>query len=207
MGSNPIRCIRNTRVLAQLGERFPYKEDVVGSSPIYPIELRGKIKITGGILNMKTIIVTKQNIKEVYGRLRKFYNNKNSNGIIEWHNFDCGFKKHISPYINIGGKQVRVENKYSGNVKLRLEGMDKSEPYIIIGFSATDTGVVKVGDKLAFLGNRYIHREDWVFKHEYSYIYSTYQLVKMSYEEKASLDYQAEMFAEMNEDDLEDLIY
>lgn len=150
---------------------------------------------------MRVVTVTKDNINEVYGRLKKFYNNKNHNGIIEWHNFDCGFKKHISPYIIIDGEKVRVENKYSGKVRLKLEDSGK-EPYIVIDFSATDIGSVKIGDRIAFLGNRYIHREDWWSKREYSYIYSTYQMIKMDDNEKESLDYHAAMFAEMNESDL-----
>ena len=40
VGSNPIRVavlIKNFGVLAQLGEHLPYKQRVIGSSPIGPI--------------------------------------------------------------------------------------------------------------------------------------------------------------------------
>ena len=41
VGSNPIRVavlIKNFGVLAQLGEHLPYKQRVIGSSPIGPID-------------------------------------------------------------------------------------------------------------------------------------------------------------------------
>ena len=39
MGSNPIRVVRKNSIgiLAQLGEHLPYKQRVIGSSPIGPI--------------------------------------------------------------------------------------------------------------------------------------------------------------------------
>ena len=37
VGSNPIRVAINAGILAQLGEHLPYKQRVIGSSPIGPI--------------------------------------------------------------------------------------------------------------------------------------------------------------------------
>ena len=36
VGSNPIRVVCKFGVLAQLGEHLPYKQRVIGSSPIGP---------------------------------------------------------------------------------------------------------------------------------------------------------------------------
>ena len=46
-GSSPFRVVRIVRykksygIIAQLGEHLPYKQRVIGSSPIGPIEIRG----------------------------------------------------------------------------------------------------------------------------------------------------------------------
>ena len=44
VGSNPIRVvfhkIQTFGILAQLGEHLPYKQRVIGSSPIGPIDLQ-----------------------------------------------------------------------------------------------------------------------------------------------------------------------
>lgn len=137
---------------------------------------------------MKVITVTKSNIRDIYGRLKKFYNNNNNTGFVEWHNFDCGFKKHINPYIVIGGQKVRVENKYTSYADVELD-KSQGEIFIRIKLGPGEAGLVKIGDKIAFLGNRYIHREKSNYRiWGHNYIYSTYQVLPMDSKEQYRLN-------------------
>lgn len=127
---------------------------------------------------MKVITVTEKNIKEVYGRLNKFFNNRNKNGYVEWHNFDCGFKKRINPYIFIDGQKIRTDNIYTSYAHVEMDTMH-GRTFIRMKLSYTDAGIIEVGDKIAFLGNRFIHREKFTLS-KHKYIYSTYQMIPMT---------------------------
>ena len=54
VGSSPIRvvCIRNYTygILAQLGEHLPYKQRVIGSSPIGPITFQTAVRLVANQL-------------------------------------------------------------------------------------------------------------------------------------------------------------
>ena len=126
---------------------------------------------------MKVLTITENNIKEVYGRLKKFFFNKNSTGFEEWHNFDCGFKKHISTEIFIGNKRIRNIRQYPSPDHIRFD--DIGSGYIILNLTATDSSGLQCGDKIAFCGNRIIFRTK-CFWGDHKYIYSVFQVFPMS---------------------------
>lgn len=131
---------------------------------------------------MRVITITEKNMKSVYGRLRKFFYNKNHTGFEEWHNFDCGFKKHISPLIYIGKDKIRNVLKYPSpdvveyNPKGTVAGIGYS--YISLRLTASDGGSLHTGDKIAFCGNRIICRTKGFFG-GYKYIYTVFQVLPM----------------------------
>ncbi len=141
---------------------------------------------------MKAIVITPNNIKDVYGRLRKFFYNKNKTGFESWHNFNCGFKKHISRYITISDDDYPKEEKYKISImypapeEIELCNYHKeyvifdekrdSVPYIRMRITATDCTVFDVGNKIAFCGNRIIHKSKLFDE----YVYQVYQATPMS---------------------------
>lgn len=144
---------------------------------------------------MKIITITEENIKSVYGKLRKFFYNNNHTGFEEWHNFDCGFKKHISQMIYIEKDKVRNVLKYpSPNaIKYRHKGTvpSISYSYISLMLTATDEDILQVGDKIAFCGNRIVYRTKY-FWGNYKYIYTTFQVLPT----EESKQHEVELWAE-----------
>lgn len=147
---------------------------------------------------MRAITITERNIKSVYGRLKKFFYNNNHTGFEEWHNFDCGFKKHISPIIYIGKDKIRNVHKYpSPNaVKYRYKGTVPgiSYSYISLMLTAADGDSLHIGGKIAFCGNRVIYRTkcNWG---DHNYIYTVFQVLQME-ENKQN---QMKLWAEIEE--------
>lgn len=141
-------------------------------------------------------------MKSVYGKLKKFFYNNNQTGFEEWHNFDCGFKKHISPIIQIGENKIRNVLKYpSPNAieyrhKGTVPGINYS--YISLMLTATDGDSLHIGDKIAFCGNRIIYRTKWIWgNHEY--IYTTFQVLPMDKTKQRQMKYWAERKEEIYE--------
>ena len=141
---------------------------------------------------MKTITLTEDNIKQVYGRLRKFFFNKNGTSFESWHNFDCGFKKHISPYIMIAGSKTRIVHVYP--TPDSVEFIDKNGGMIIIRLTEDEAASLEVGDKIAFYGNRITYRQKWIHG-SHDYIYSTFQVLPISEIERRSSEIMAELDA------------
>lgn len=159
---------------------------------------------------MKAIVITPDNIKAVYGRLRKFFYNKNKTGFESWHNFNCGFKKHISRYVTIRGDEYLKEEKcrisimYPAPEEIDLLNYHKeyiihgkifdSVPCIRMRITATDCTLFEVGDKVAFCGNRIIHKsklfDEWA--------YQVYQATPMSEHEQFILKDSAERQSEID---------
>lgn len=148
---------------------------------------------------MKIITITEENIKSVYGKLRKFFYNNNHTGFEEWHNFDCGFKKHISPMIYIGKDKIRNVLKYpSPNaIEYRHKGTIPgiSYSYISLILTATDRDSLHIGDKIAFCGNRIIYRTKCTWG-DHEYIYTTFQVLPM----EESKQHQMKLWAEREEE-------
>lgn len=147
--------------------------------------------------NTKVITITENNIKEVYGRLRKFFYNNNETGFEGWHNFDCGFKKHINRNIYINGKKVPTCIMYPAPDEIELilkrdENNYYNLDFIRISLTATDSFSLQYGDKIAFCGNRIILRTKCFFS-GYKYIYSVYQVNPMPKERQYRMKRNAEL--------------
>lgn len=164
---------------------------------------------------IKVITVTDNNIRDVYGRIKKLFNNRNRTGYIEWHNFNCGFKKRINPYIEIDGGKVRTDNKYTSSVEVEMDrehrtsrGKDAYAAYIRVKLGPGCADIIQIGDRVAFRGNHLIVREPWDFIMEAGYIYTVYQAIPMSLEEQEELDnemqFQQETEERLYEDDYRD---
>lgn len=128
---------------------------------------------------MKVFTITKENIKDIYGRLHKFFYNKNKTGFIVWHNFDCGFKKRIRPVICLscpnskGVFKYRTMIKYPAPTMLQLVENERIRLLITTGESDS----LKIGDKIAFCSNRIIYRTECTWdKKRHKYIYSVFQV-------------------------------
>ena len=95
MGSNPIRVVRKNSIgiLAQLGEHLPYKQRVIGSSPIGPtIRRRGMngVDIRHHILSRYGGIGRHKRLKISRGRLRAGSSPATSIGfLLGIHIFSC----------------------------------------------------------------------------------------------------------------------
>lgn len=156
-------------------------------------------------MKMKVIDITEKNIKDIYGRLRKFFYNNKKTGFEEWHNFDCGFKKHIDRKIHIDNNKIEVVNQYTSPIEMECVG-EENEKYIRILLSGTDGLVLHIGDKIAFCGNHIIIREKWSLN-SHNYIYSVFQAKPMSKELQDSLRRQAEIERAEYEADVLEMTY
>lgn len=153
---------------------------------------------------MKVITITENNIKEVYGRLKKFFYNSNTTGFEEWHNFDCGFKKHISPVIYIGKDKIRNINTYPSpnNVKYMSKGSVPgiSYSYILVRLTATNSFSLQPGDKISFCGNRIIYRHKSILR-DHNYTYSVFQACAMRKDRQKELRMIAELESTLFDED------
>lgn len=140
---------------------------------------------------MKAIIITEDNIKEVYGKLRKFFYNKNKTGFSTSHSFDTGFKKRINPYIYISNEKIKTYMVYPQPESVEFHpvgsvpGIRKS--FIRVRTTAVDSFILNIGDKIAFLGNRINIRQKCIFLKEHRFIYTTYQALPIDKKEQDRL--------------------
>lgn len=152
---------------------------------------------------MKVITITAGNINYVYGRLKKFFYNRNRTGFLSWHNFDCGFKKHIDPniYLETDGNKVPTFHEYPSpdDVKLVKNG---EYSYIVMHLMPGYGSSLKCGDKIAFCGNRIITRSEFFFDHKY--IYSVMQVLPMNESKQRKMRSYAEMEEAAYEEDYYD---
>lgn len=152
---------------------------------------------------MKVINVTEKNMKGIYGKLKKFFYNKHRTGFEEWHNFDCGFKRHISPNIVIDKQWIFNVNRFPSPDEVeyipkgKRPGIDYD--YIRIGLTTDNGASILPGDKIAFLGNRIITRTRWRILRDRGYIYTVYQVLPMSKKEQLDLKEMAKMESRMYE--------
>lgn len=153
---------------------------------------------------MRVITITEKNMKDIYGRLKKFFYNNNKTGFEEWHNFDYGFKKHISSEIYIGEDKIRnvltypSPNSIEYNPKGTVPGI--SYDFISLHLTASDGDSLRCGDKIAFCGNRIIYRTKCSWG-SYKYIYSVFQVLPMNKAEQDAKRLWAEKEMEMFESD------
>lgn len=132
---------------------------------------------------MRVITITENNIKDVYGRLMKFFYNRNHTGFLSWHNFDCGFKKHINPKIDLDGSKVETFHEYPSPDEVELAERGEFS-YIVMRLMPGHGISISCGDKIAFCGNRIIFRTKFSFDH--NYLYQVFQVLPMDEEEQYS---------------------
>lgn len=153
---------------------------------------------------MKVVTITEKNIKSVCGRLKKFFYNNNHTGFEEWHNFDCGFKRHISPLIYIGNNKIKNVLQYPSpeTIEYKQKGTVSgiSYSYILLRFTASDGDSLHIGDKIAFCGNRVVYRTK-CFWGDYKYIYTVFQVLPMGEDRQNQMKIWAERESVMYEAD------
>lgn len=129
---------------------------------------------------MKIITITEKNANWVIGRLNRFFKHDK---MLVWHQFDCGIRKRLGSIIDLGvnsrpfnnpKKMVDVTRMYDG-VSFRKY----NNPYIVDYYRDTvacidlnyDEGyTIGIGDKIVFLGNRIIVRNNFnMIGHQYLY--------------------------------------
>lgn len=117
-------------------------------------------------------------------------------GFLEWHQFDCGFKKRIGNEIELNGSKVMVVNTYPSPSGARLYN-DR----FVIDLMEDFCHSIKIGDKVAFVGNRFICRQCWGYSDE-KYIYTSFQALPMDSKKSQAMHKNAEQMAELYRRDL-----
>lgn len=120
----------------------------------------------------KMIKTTEQNIKQIYGILKKFFMSKN-NGYITWHNFDCG-KRKINPYKNL----TQTYNKLPINFELDTNRID-NKILIRINPIKGKGFIFKVGDEIELKSGIIKHKQKWNASSDKNYIYRIFQSQKI----------------------------
>lgn len=138
---------------------------------------------------MKVITITENNMKEIYGRLNKFFHNNNATGFEEWHSVNCGFKRHISRGMYIDGRKIKNVSSRFPAPDIRI---DQEGPSIIMDFTVLDPHSLKYGDKIAFCGNHIILRTKEPFFGENLNLYTVYQASPMTQETQQKMRQRAE---------------
>lgn len=117
---------------------------------------------------MKMITITKENFVQVASRIKKFFDHHD---VVTWHNFNCGGKRHIQGdfYLNVDGYFIR---KRRGRVKpvfrynranaeiVPLGSEHFKEPFIRLFLDEDNGALIKIGQQVAFCGNRLILLSD-----------------------------------------------
>lgn len=127
---------------------------------------------------MKVITITENNMKEIYGRLNKFFHNNNATGFEEWHNVNCGFKRHISRDMYVDGRKINISARFPAP-DIRI---DQKSPSIIMEFTVLKVESLNLGDRIAFCGNRIILCTKETFFDEKLNCYTVYQALPMTQE-------------------------
>lgn len=128
---------------------------------------------------MKVITITENNIKEIYGRLNKFFHNNNATGFEEWHNVNCGFKRHISRDMYIDGRKILNMSAKFPAPDIRIDQKDLT---IVVEFTALKSENIQIGDRIAFCGNHIILCTQETFFDEKKIFYTVYQALSMTQE-------------------------
>lgn len=161
---------------------------------------------------MKAIRITENNIKEVYGRLRKFFYNNNRTGFIFWDNLDCGFKKHIKSFRSTKSYRSTIKD-YNFEIPIysKLPSPDSvdfvqnnEQPemnHIFIRFTDMEFEYLEIGDKIAFCSNKIIIKSEWLEKRV---MYKVYQATPMTDEEQHNLKVLAKQEHEFYKNDFYD---
>lgn len=116
---------------------------------------------------MREITITKNNIASVYDKIHRFYSSRFSTCFKSYHNFDCGFKKHMKPYHEIVRTYENIE------CVLHTKNVCNSNyynPWIIINLGPGEGFSLKEGDKILIGSKRIMIRTKfYVYGHTYLY--------------------------------------
>jgi hypothetical protein len=112
------------------------------------------------VLKLKTILITDGNKARIWSKLNKFFSHS---AYTKWHTYDCGMRKRIRH--KMPGSSNTME--YYPCVKAKLSDEDTFVISLNVGSSRT----IKVGDSIAFVGNRIIVKTKWWGNGEYSWLY------------------------------------
>lgn len=162
-----------------------------------------------------SILVTENNINEIYGRLKKFFYNKNNSGFITWHNYDCaGFKGKIKKTIDLSDSMlkhdyVKIEREFPAplNIALKTKNPDECiyKTYILCSLDANHGLAIYLGDRISFRGNKIIIRGHAlsIFDNK-KYLYSVYQMIPMSKKVQDEMHDKAEYEKQLYDEEFEE---
>lgn len=139
---------------------------------------------------MSKVTITESNYKQVFGRLKKFFNH---DGLLTWHQFDCGMKKRIGHILH--QKEVTIDGEVfipaeTVNVMYHVSDVECVEmgSNLIVYYNDSDISCrlfgeddkscaadFSIGDEVAFLGNRIIVKSRWGLPNHH-YCYQCYQI-------------------------------
>lgn len=124
---------------------------------------------------MKPIIVTEGNLQYIYGRVRKFFYNRNRTGFSKWSSFDCGFKKNLRSFSKngmdfISPKFVKIDSHKD------IPGIS-DKPFILIKLVPNAEFAIRIGNRVAFCGNRIIVQNNHCYPFEHNFEYEVFQVL------------------------------
>jgi len=124
----------------------------------------------------RSTVVTEKNIHVIYGKLKRFFYNKNDTGFIMYHNFDCGWK-NIKPY-HI--KQKIIKPDY-----VELDKINNTRFIRITLQNGVSGFAIELGDRIQFFGNKIIFQSKCKHFGGNDYSYEVFEQVELS---EADLD-------------------
>lgn len=117
---------------------------------------------------MREIIITEKNIANVYDKVNRFFNYNSY--IKSWHNFDCGFKKHIKPYHGIYHFYQPIKcYYYHSNIN--------KVAWISVTLSISDRFSLCFGDKVSISSNRISIRQHAIIS-DNEYLYQVFEKIE-----------------------------
>lgn len=139
---------------------------------------------------MSKVTITESNYKQVFGRLKKFFNH---DGLLTWHQFDCGMKKRIGHTIHFDGltkngkvyipentanvmRRIYRSKHHVSDTKFFFEYSHSDDDFYYDDGELENISVITFGDEIWFLGNRVIIKRKANFFTSHSYLYMCYQI-------------------------------
>lgn len=118
---------------------------------------------------MRVITVNNKNITSVYGKLKKFFCNKNHTRFEAFHNFNCGFH-HISPMPEDYPGEADIIREYPctmpSEVILRPCYLDKNKMIIVVSSCSI---IIEEGNQIVLSGDRLIIKSGWFYEDVHMY--------------------------------------
>jgi hypothetical protein len=135
---------------------------------------------------MSKVTITESNYKQVFGRLKKFFNH---DGLLTWHQFDCGMKKRIGHTIHFDGiarlsipehtvnvmHRIYRSKHHVSDTKFFFEYSHSDDDFYYDDDELENVSVITLGDEIWFLGNRVIIKRKAYFTN-HRHLYMCYQI-------------------------------